>query len=199
MTAGRESVSKQKNWCTPEPLVSLIHQFFNKKLELDPCSNKYSLIKSKVKYILPKSDGLKEKWDFRTIFVNPPYGNDKTRGTSIKNWLEKCNFSYHNYKSEVIALIPVATNTSHWKEYIYGEATSICFLYDTRLKFNINGRIDTKGAPMSCCLVYWGKNESKFDKTFTNCGAVVDITNLKQKNIIGNYKKKNLNLDFSFK
>ena len=52
---------------------------------------------------------------------------------------------------------------------------------------------------MSCCLVYWGKNESKFDKTFTNCGAVVDITNLKQKNIIGNYKKKNLNLDFSFK
>ena len=89
MTAGRESVSKQKNWCTPEPLVSMIHQFFNNKIDLDPCSNQYSLIKAKTKFILPKNDGLKSNWNFKKIFVNPPYGNDKERKTSIKDWFKK--------------------------------------------------------------------------------------------------------------
>lgn len=199
MTAGRESVSKQKNWCTPEPLVSKIHNFFNNELELDPCSNSYSLIKAKKKFYLPKIDGLKQEWNYKSIYVNPPYGNDKNRKTTIKNWIGKCCFSNQYFNSEVIALIPVATNTSHWKEFIYGEATSICFLYDTRLKFNIDGKQDTKGAPMSCCLVYWGKNFSKFDKIFSISGAVLNITNLKNKKIIGNYKKNNENYILNFK
>jgi len=196
MTAGRESVSLQKSWCTPEPLVTKIHNFFNNKLDLDPCSNPYSLIKANKKFSLPKTDGLKQEWKFKSIFVNPPYGNDKERKTTIKNWLAKCHYSNYKFASEVIALIPVATNTSHWKEFIYGEAKSICFLYDTRLKFNINGKVDTKGAPMSCCLIYWGRNFLKFDNIFSSSGAVVDISNLKKKNIIGNYKKNNKNLEF---
>lgn len=191
MTAGRESISKQKNWCTPEPLVTKIHTFFDNKLELDPCSNPYSLIISKIRYQLPHNDGLKEDWKYKSIFVNPPYGNDKATKTTIKNWLEKCWYSYKNFNSEIIALIPVATNTSHWKEFIYGEASSICFLYDTRLKFNINGATDTKGAPMSCCLIYWGGNLKKFDTIFTDSGAIIDLNNLKKKNIIGSYIKKN--------
>ena len=189
MTAGRESISKQKNWCTPEPLVSMIHSFFNNKLELDPCSGQYSIIKSKVKYKLPTKDGLSLDWNFKSIFVNPPYGNDKDRKTTIKDWFSKCHYSHIKCNSEVIALVPVATNTSHWKEYVYGEAMSICFLYDTRLKFNINGKKDTKGAPMSCCFIYWGNNFFKFDKIFSSAGAVVNIENLKKKKIIANYKK----------
>lgn len=197
MTAGRESVSKQKNWCTPEPLVSMIHQFFNNKIDLDPCSNQYSLIKAKTKFILPKNDGLKNNWSFKKIFVNPPYGNDKERKTSIKDWFKKCYQAFNNYNSEIIALVPVATNTSHWKEFVYGEATSICFLYDTRLKFNINGKLDTKGAPMSCCLIYWGTNFKKFDLLFTKIGAVINLSNLKQKKIIGSFKK-NSNYELKF-
>ena len=61
MTAGRESVSLQKSWCTPEPLVTKIHNFFNNKLDLDPCSNPYSLIKANKKSVKKSNNSF---WDF---------------------------------------------------------------------------------------------------------------------------------------
>jgi hypothetical protein len=29
------------------------------------------------------NDGLLEEWDYPTVYVNPPYGNDKERETTI--------------------------------------------------------------------------------------------------------------------
>lgn len=43
----------------------------------------------------------------------------------------------------------MATNTRHWKDYVFGGADGICFLYDTRLKFLEKGEDTGKGAPMS--------------------------------------------------
>jgi hypothetical protein len=79
----------------------------------------------------------------------------------------------------VLALVPVATNTGHWKKYVYGKATAICFLYDTRLRFLVNGEDAGKGAPMSCAMIYWGKNVERFNDIFIHFGAVVNIENLK--------------------
>ena len=81
--------------------------------------------------------------------------------------------------AQVIALVPVATNTGHWKKYIYGRATAICFLYDTRLRFLENGKDTGKGAPMSCAMVYWGRDFDRFSEVFMPFGAVVNIENLK--------------------
>jgi hypothetical protein len=53
--------------------------------------------------------------------------------------------------------VPVASNTAHGKKYVYGKATGICFLYDTRLRFLIDGKDEGKGDPMSCAMIYWGK------------------------------------------
>src|SRR3546814_2064652 len=85
------------------------------------------------------------------------YGLDKERQTRISHWLAKCAWAAEEFGSEVIALIPIAANTKHWKDHIWAKATSICFLYDTRLRFLENGRNSGKGAPMACCAVYWGK------------------------------------------
>jgi hypothetical protein len=79
----------------------------------------------------------------------------------------------------VLALVPVATNTGHWKKYVFGQADAICFLYDTRLKFMVNGRNGGKGAPMSCAMIYWGDNVERFTAVFSRFGAVVDIRSLK--------------------
>ena len=111
----------------------------------------------------------------QSIFVNPPYGADRNRGTTIKNWLAKCLDANRKYNSEVVALVPVATNTRHWKDHVWGHATAIAFLFDTRLKFLVNGSSDTKGAPMSCALVYWGSRVAEFDAAFSEFGAVVDL------------------------
>lgn len=178
MTAGRKINSDSQDWCTPPKYVNAVKEFFG-EIELDPCSNKSSIVKANHEYMLPENDGLKETWDYSTIYVNPPYGLDKTRRTSIKDWIRKCVKAHKEYESEVLALIPVAVNTRHWKEYIFSQANSICFLADTRLKF-INGDHD-KGAPMACAMVYWGKDTDKFYKFFSKYGAVVNVTDLKEK------------------
>jgi hypothetical protein len=173
MTAGRKSVSINKEWNTPPKYAGIINKFFNNDIKLDPCSNKQSIINATFKFCLQDKDGLKEKWDYDTIFVNPPYGRNNK--TSIKDWIFKCADTKEKYNNEIIALIPVATNTIYWKKYIWNNATAICFLYDTRLKFMINGNVDNKGAPMACCMVYWGNEYKKFYDVFKEFGAVIKI------------------------
>ena len=150
MTAGRTNTNQTSQaWCTPPKYIKAVNDFFENHIDLDPCSNIYSLVDATTKYLLPEQDGLIQEWNFKNIFVNPPYGSDKNTGTTIKDWIRKCMEAHKFFNSEVLALIPVATNTSHWKKYIFGKAAGICFLYDTRLKFFINGHIDEKGEPMS--------------------------------------------------
>ena len=182
MTAGRKAISINKDWCTPKKLVNVILEFFGGRIDLDPCSSEQSIIPAEVKHLLPYKDGLKEVWDYHTIYVNPPYGNDKEKGTTIYYWIKKCADAHERFGSEVLALIPVAVNTSHWKEYVFGKANSVCFLADTRLKFIINGNSLNKGAPMAVAMVYWGKHTEKFYDIFSKLGAVVDLTTLIKKN-----------------
>ena len=178
MTAGRKVNAESHHWCTPPKYVEAVTRFLG-VIELDPCSNQYSKVNAKVEYRLPKHDGLEQSWDFGTIYVNPPYGIDKERGTSIQNWIQKCSDANSKFGSEVLALIPVAVNTRHWKRFIFPKAAGICFLADTRLKF-VNG-VNDKGAPMACAMIYWGKDFKKFYSQFSEFGAVIEM-NVMQKN-----------------
>ena len=181
MTAGRTLNTTSQEWGTPEKYVNAVREFFGGHIDLDPCSNEYSIVNAVTEYRLPENDGLKNSWDFPTIYVNPPYGIDKEKGTSIKKWFHNCAIANQEYKSEVLALVPVATNTGHWKKFVFGSATGICFLYDTRLKFLVNGQNGGKGAPMSCAMIYWGIYFEKFFSLFSRFGAVVDLQPLKDK------------------
>ncbi len=183
MTAGRRVNSQSQDWGTPLKYVLAVKEVFGGKIDLDPCSSKYSIVDAEVEYLLPDNDGLKESWNYRTIYVNPPYGADRKRGTTISHWLGRCAEAHETYGSEVIALAPVATNTGHWKKSVFGRATAICFLYDTRLKFLENGKNGGKGAPMACATIYWGRNYDRFYNVFINHGAVVDIRPLIGKKI----------------
>lgn len=182
MSAGRSVNTLSQSWCTPIKYVNAVRKFFDGQIDLDPCSNIHSIVHANTEFILP-TDGLKEEWCYQNIYVNPPYGADRERGTTIKNWLVKCCQTHERFGSEIIALIPVASNTSHWKQCVFGKASAICFLYDTRLRFLIDGTEEHKGAPMACCMVYWGKQIQKFDNVFMEFGAVVDITSLHKKTI----------------
>jgi hypothetical protein len=184
MTAGRTVNSQSVDWCTPPKYVNAVKKVFGSRISLDPCSNEWSIVHAETEYCLPEKDGLKESWNYPTIYVNPPYGSDKERGTKIKHWLYKCAQAHKDYGSEVLALVPVATNTSHWKDYVWGRATAVCFLYDTRLRFLVDGKDEGKGAPMSCAMIYWNKAIDTFLKVFDEYGAVVDLRPL-QGRVIG--------------
>ncbi|MCX5644188.1 MAG: DNA N-6-adenine-methyltransferase [Phycisphaerae bacterium] len=188
MTAGRTVNSQSVNWCTPPKYVDAVRKVFGGKISLDPCSNEWSIVHAETEYRLPEKDGLKESWNYPTIYVNPPYGSDRENGTTIKHWLYKCAHAHKNYGSEILALVPVATNTSHWKEYVWGRATAVCFLYDTRLRFLVDGKDEGKGAPMSCAMIYWNKDIDAFREVFIEYGAVVDLRPLQGK-VIGAKKR----------
>lgn len=177
MTAGRTVIGNSRDWCTPPKYVTAVREVLG-EIHLDPCSNEWSIVGARHEWKLPGTDGLKPCWDFPTIYVNPPYGSDPSRGTRIIDWLSKCSDAHENFGSEVLALVPIAANTKHWKQYVWPTAASICFLYDTRLRFLVEGRDDGKGAPMACAMIYWGAHKSRFSKVFRHHGAVVDLENI---------------------
>ncbi len=179
MTAGRSLNTLSQEWGTPEKYVNAVREMFGGRIALDPCSNEYSIVHAENEYKLPSHDGLIESWNFPTIYVNPPYGIDKVRGTSIRKWLFRCADANREFNSEILALVPVATNTGHWKKHVFGKAAGICFLYDTRLKFLVNGKNGGKGAPMSCAMIYWGVDFKRFYDIFKKFGAVIDLRPLK--------------------
>jgi len=179
MTAGREPVSRTKDWCTPPEYVTAAREALGGRIHFDPCSNKHSVVGADVELMPPVADGLKSDWNYPTIYVNPPYGRcarpagaaAKTRST-IKDWLRKCSEARAAYDSEIVALVPVATNTSHWQQYVF-TATAICFLKVPRLKFMLDGEAVGKGAPMSCAVIYWGGDLGRFRHAFAKFGAVL--------------------------
>lgn len=77
MTAGRTVNSQSVGWCTPQKYVSAVREVFGGEISLDPCSNKWSIVQAETSYQLPERDGLRESWNYPTIYVNPPYGADK--------------------------------------------------------------------------------------------------------------------------
>ena len=178
MTAGRSnSDQRSRHWCTPGKYVDAIRHFFGGAIDLDPCSNRHSQVGARVEYRLPRSDGLAAPWSYRRIYVNPPYGADRQRGTRIADWLARCLAAHREHAAAVLALVPVAVNTRHWKDSVWGQAAAICFLADTRLKFAIPGQDDSKGAPMACAMIYWGRRVRRFESVFRAHGAVVLLAN----------------------
>lgn len=177
MTAGRKSVSATKDWCTPPAIVRSVRSVFGGAIALDPCSNEHSLVQADKEYHLPDHDGLRESWDFPTIYVNPPYGSDRRRGTRIAHWFARMAEAARA-GSQVIALVPVAPNTRHWKDCVFPVASAICFLYEPRLRFYINGVEDPKGAPMACSVIYYGPDSQAFGHEFRSHGAVVPLANV---------------------
>ena len=111
MTAGRTAISLSQDWCTPANYVDAVRSCFDGRIALDPCANEYSIVAADAEYRLPEQDGLRESWDFPTIYVNPPYGADRERGTKIRDWLRRCANAHQQHDAQVLALVPVATNT----------------------------------------------------------------------------------------
>ena len=97
MSAGRKVITDNKDWGTPSKYVEAVNAFFDGQIDLDPCSNDWSIVNAQVEYRLPNQDGLKENWNYKKIFVNPPYGKDQKRGTGIKSWIYRCEMAHKTH------------------------------------------------------------------------------------------------------
>lgn len=167
--AGHIQTSKNVHWNTPAKVVDAVRATFGGTISLDPCSNSGSIVGAEVSYTLP-TDGLKESWAYPYIYVNPSYGRDKTRGTSIYNWVAKCRDAHSEHGSNVISVIPAAVDTAHWQNIIFPTSSAVLF-FKGRLKF-IGGKA---AAPMACAAVFWSSSIrlTDFEKAFQGLGTVV--------------------------
>jgi site-specific DNA-methyltransferase (adenine-specific) len=76
-----------------------------------------------------QSDSLKQDWNGRKIWCNPPYGR------TIKKWVSKA-YSTIGTGGIVVMLIPSRTDTSYFHDYIYNKkGVEVRFLRG-RLKFD---------------------------------------------------------------
>ena len=170
MSAGRKNNSTTKSWNTPPKIIAAANKLFG-SIDLDPCSNEHSMVGAHVSFGPPH--GLTQDW-FGNVFCNPPYGRNPEDKTSLLDWVNKAAETFSRRNNGILLLIPVATNTRHFYK-IWETAAAICFLKDSRLKFWINGKEDSKGAPMACCVVYWGNYKEMFVDCFEHLGKVVVI------------------------
>jgi hypothetical protein len=170
MTAGRKSTINKQDWNTPWKYMDAVKRTFL-RIDLDPCSNSGSIVPAGRKIVLPENGLLVDWWTYENIYVNPPYGRSEDK-TTIYDWLSKCYDASQKGGRNVISLIPVATNTKHWKEFVF-KADVICFLNDTRLKFRMNGNEVNKGSSIACAMIYWGNNSDRFIEVFNEFGNCV--------------------------
>ena len=77
MSAGRTVNTQSHSWGTPLKYVKAVKLFFDGSISLDPCSNEYSIVNAETEFLLPKKDGLKEDWNFPTIYINQHYDSDR--------------------------------------------------------------------------------------------------------------------------
>lgn len=124
-------------WETPQDFFDKLNEEFH--FDLDPCANannhKCPL------YFTKEIDGLKQDWQGRTVFCNPPYGR------AIAAWVKKCYEESLKPNTKVVMLIPARTDTSYFHDYIYHHA-DLRFVRG-RLKFgNAN-----QGAPFPSMVV----------------------------------------------
>jgi hypothetical protein len=160
------------SWNTPQWIVDVVREQFG-EIDLDPCSNEHSLVAARHNIILP-IDGLKAPW-MGKVFCNPPYGRDKVRKTSILDWCRKAHMErLRGHASEVLLLIPAATETKHWQDIIWPGAASICFLR-SRVKFLLDGK-ERAGSTVGNAVVYFGLDRERFKEVWSKHGYVIDLS-----------------------
>ena len=87
------------------------------------------------------------------------------RGTTIKTVGKMC-LCLRRIQFTSIGTVPIAANTAHWK-YVFTKAKSICFLYDTRLRFRERTR-HRQGGANGLCNDLLGDNQKDFMRYLLN-------------------------------
>jgi phage N-6-adenine-methyltransferase len=74
--------------------------------ELDPCSDGTNSVCTE--FYTPETDGLRQDWGARRVFMNPPYSD-------MFRWMEKA-YDASLRGALVVCLVPVRTDTKWWHD-----------------------------------------------------------------------------------
>ncbi len=146
-------------WNTPPEFVGDVLEFFDNKLDLDPCCNDIENpnVPARILYD-EKANGLTHNWVAESVFMNHPYSNSK-------EWIPYAVSQYElGHAKELILLIKMDVSTRWWKSI----STYPFLAINKRLKFG-NGK---GAAPFQSAIVYLGDRLGKFRRIFGKYGTV---------------------------
>lgn len=158
-------MSDSDSWCTPPDVTKPLEEFFDGPVEVDPCSNERSLVKSVMAMTF---GGLHRPWRLprpkrRTCYENYPYsmGDAWTRKMILE--LGCGNVLEH------VRLVMACTSTQWWSDQCKAPRRNPRILFTKRLAF-ITPFDEPGGKPSSArfepALVYYGPRAAKFERTF---------------------------------
>ena len=136
--------SKDMNWCTPSAFFYDLDCEFH--FELDAAATKKSA--KCAEYFTPEDDGLRQSWEGKRVFCNPPYGR------AISDWVRKGYEEGQKPGTLVAMLIPARTDTQYWHDYIFSKADEVRFIKG-RLKFTDEDGSEKDAAPFPSAVVIW--------------------------------------------
>lgn len=147
----KKSARTKVDWCTPEPILEVVRETFEGKIDLDPCSNANSIVGARENWIYPEKDALKDQWS-GNVYINPPYSSEHNMAFSLA-WCANAG-----YTTAQIALVPAATGTSWFRNYV---AMSTCVAFIGRVRF-VGAPTVT---PFDLALVYRGQRPNVFKRS----------------------------------
>lgn len=157
---------------TPEqPIVNLVLDVFDGKIDLDPCSNSIDNpnIPADTHYT-KEIDGIGVLW-WGNIFLNPPYSNPLP-------FLETLiyNLETGSAKSAIALLKSGTIHNKGTGKLIEEYASAVCFWgagKNRRIGFITPNGEQRMSADFDCVLVYFGRDWRKFNTVFSPYGHVM--------------------------
>jgi phage N-6-adenine-methyltransferase len=126
--------------CTPPNVLACVSSFWPAGIDLDPCSNAWSLVQARRAWT-KSDDALAKRWDDHicrggTIWLNPPFSNPEP-------FIARLILAIHDVNGEALLLVRHDSTTAWWQA-IEHHADALCLVRD-RVRFRLAGE-DTGAA-----------------------------------------------------
>lgn len=156
MKAHQSTVGKNDEWLTPPSIVSALGRF-----DLDPCAPAVRPWDTAETHISLPKDGLALSWQGR-VWLNPPFNRYER-----PKWMKK--MAEHQCGT---MLIPAATETEAFHEFVWNRASAVCFLLGRPHFHFVEGTRAAFNSGTAICLVSYGYND-RYALENANLGRVV--------------------------
>ena len=123
----REGDHPAQTQFTPDYVLEPVRVDLGGVIGLDPCTTEDNPVGAE-RFYTAKDDGLSQRWDTETIFVNPPYSKAR------EPWVDRC-IRAAAQGAKVVLLIPAATDTRIFQKAT-ATADSVVFIKG-RVKFGV--------------------------------------------------------------
>ena len=162
-------MAESDQWCSPPVIADALLEFFQGPVDVDPCSNKRSIIKARRAYY---RGGLVLPWCLaddvagrrRTVYENFPYSQGEA-------WTAKAlaEMAAGNVE-ELIRLSPMSTSTQWWADGCEKPARNPRILALKKFAFIMPGH--TTVGKDTCrhepVIVYYGASTDRFTRAFAH-------------------------------